>query len=81
MCTSYELKYLHCKRDIKRECNHADFFPCESGMCKGKDYQWISLDMEERCPIHKRDEEMKVKAKRHESKKMEEWPETICGPM
>ena len=81
MCTSYEFNYLRCQREVKRDCRHTDHFPCVSGMCKGDDHQHVTLEKEEKCPVHKMDEEPGNKVGRGKCKKMEEWPETNCKPM
>ncbi|XPS74669.1 hypothetical protein M3J09_006781 [Ascochyta lentis] len=81
MCTSYEFHYLHCQREAKRDCKHTDHFPCESGMCKGDDHQHVTLEREEKCPVHKMNEEKNRKYGAYNGRKGEEWPETNCRPM
>ncbi|KAL1609490.1 hypothetical protein SLS59_000995 [Nothophoma quercina] len=76
MCTTYEFNYLRCQREVKRDCKHADHFPCDTSMCKGNDHEHLVLVKEDKCPVHKMDDEKKAK-----ERKMEEWPETNCKPM
>ena len=81
MCTTYKFNYLRCQREVKRDCIHTDHFPCESGMCKDVNHEYVTLGRDEKCPVHTMIAEKKVKSGCGEGKKMEEWPETNCRPM
>lgn len=81
MCTTYEFNYLRCQREVKRDCKHIDHFPCEEDMCKGDEHQHVTLEKEEKCPVHKMVDEQEIKMKDSKGKKMGEWPVTNCRPM
>lgn len=81
MCTTYELQYLHCRREVERDCKYAEHVPCESGMCKDDKYRRVTIEREEKCPVHRCEEKQATEMGRYNGKKREEWPLTDCKPM
>ncbi|KAJ8106842.1 hypothetical protein OPT61_g9272 [Boeremia exigua] len=81
MCTTYEINYLRCQREVGRDCKHTDHLPCDSGMCKGDDHQHVTVKKDENCPVHGMDKGQGPKAGGFKDRKMEEWPDTDCRPL
>lgn len=50
-------------------------------MCKGDEHQQVTIDKEEKCPVHKMEEEQSMKVGKYKGMKIEEWPATNCEPM